>query len=253
MRFSGRIGANSCNFTGTSMHTPLYKSVEEHIRQQIEAGELRAGDLLPSEPQLAKQLDVSQGTVKKALDNLVAEKLLYRHQGKGTYVSRIDFNNSLFRFFSYGDQRGDDTRIHKETAIRRISRGPADICKRLGLATGSRLIYLERTGFVDDGPVLLEKSWWDGTLLAGLEDETVHIPDLLYAVIVDQFGVPVIRAEETLTAESADNDTATALSIETGAAVVVLHRLTYTSNNRPIEFRVTRGRADRFSYRSEIR
>ena len=129
------------------MHTPLYKSVEQQIRRQIDAGELRAGDLLPSEPQLAKQLDVSQGTVKKALDNLVAERLLYRHQGKGTYVSRIDFNNSLFRFFSYGDGHGADTRIHKETPIRRVARGPADICRELQLPAGSDLVYLEPVSY----------------------------------------------------------------------------------------------------------
>ena len=235
------------------MHTPLYKSVEQHIRNQIDRGELRAGDLIPSEPRLAKLLEVSQGTVKRALDNLVAERLLYRHQGKGTYVSRIDFNNSLFRFFSYGDSSGADTRIEKQTPIRKLSQGQPEICARLGLAGDAQLIYLERIGYVESEPVLIEKCWFDGELLAGLEDEKVHIPDLLYAVIVDQFGVPVIRAEETLTAESADQRTAGMLSIPAGSALVLLNRLTYTSCNRAIEYRETRGRADRFSYRSEIR
>ncbi len=233
--------------------TPLYKVVEEHIRQQINAGELVAGDLIPSEPQLAEALNVSQGTVKKAIDNLTRERLLYRHQGKGTYVSRINFNNSLFRFFSYGTHEGGGVRIRKETPVRRIKRGPAEVCRRLRLPTGSELIYIERVGYVERDVVLIEKSWLDATKLRGLENEALHIPDLMYALIVEKFGVPVVRAEETLTAEAADKRTAKLLGIEANDPVVVLMRLTYTVQEQPIEYRITRGRADRFSYKTEIR
>jgi len=233
--------------------TPLYRVVEEHIRHRISQGDLVPGDLIPSEPQLARALEVSQGTVKKAIDNLVNERLLFRHQGKGTYVSRINFNNSLFRFFSYGGHDGSGVRIHKETTVRKIKRGPAEVCRRLELPTGSDLIYIERLGYIDQDPVLIEKCWLDAGLLGGLENEALHIPDLMYAVIVEKFGVPVVRAEETLTAEAADKRTARLLQVETKDPLVVLIRLTYTLQERPIEYRVTRGRADRFSYKTEIR
>lgn len=233
--------------------TPLYKVVEKHIRQQITQGNLVPGDLIPSEPQLARTLAVSQGTVKKAIDNLVNERLLFRHQGKGTYVSRINFNNSLFRFFSYGTHEGAGVRIHKETTVRRIKRGPAEVCRRLDLRAGSGLVYIERIGYIEQDPVLIEKCWLDAGLLQGLENEAVHIPDLMYAVIVEKFGIPVVRAEETLTAEAADKRTAKLLHIDAKDPLVVLMRLTYTLHERPIEYRVTRGRADRFSYKTEIR
>lgn len=232
---------------------PLYKVVEEHIRTKINAGALAPGDLIPSEPQLAKTLEVSQGTVKKAIDNLVRERLLYRHQGKGTYVSRIDFNNSLFRFFAYGNQVGDGVRIHKQTPTRKVKRAPADICRRLNLDPGSRLLYIERVGYVEEDAVLVEDSWWNMCFVSGLEDESIHIPDLMYAVVEEKFQVPVLRAEETLTAEAADKRTAQRLGIEVRDPVVVLMRVTFTSGNRPVEFRITRGRADRFSYKTEIR
>ena len=89
--------------------------------------------------------------------------------------------------------------------------------------------------------------------MPGLEDEEVHIPDLFYALIVEKYGIPVVRAEETLTADAADAHTAQILGIEPGAPVLVLNRETYTSNNRVIEIRVSKGRADRFSYKTEIR
>lgn len=85
---------------------PLWQVVIDHIRELITAGTLAPGDPIPSEPQLAKQLDVSQGTVKNAIANLVRERLILRHQGKGTCVSNTDFNNSLLRFTTYGDAQG---------------------------------------------------------------------------------------------------------------------------------------------------
>lgn len=121
---------------------PLYRVVEDHIRDLINGGELIPGDLIPSEPQLARTLGVSPGTVKKAIDNLVWEGLLYRHQGKGTYISKVDFGKSLFRFFSYGDARGRAVRIHKETTSRRRCIGPASVTRRLHVPDGSELIYI---------------------------------------------------------------------------------------------------------------
>jgi GntR family transcriptional regulator len=233
--------------------TPLYKIVEEHLRSQISAGILAPGDLIPSEPQLAKTLDVSGGTVKKAIENLVHENLLYRHQGKGTYVSRINFNNSLFKFFSYGNHSGNPVRIHKETPIRELRKGTEKICQRLQVPAQTEMLYIERMGYRDDTPVLIEKCWWIADLVRGLENEDVHIPDLLYAVVVDQFDLPIIRSEESLTAEAADKNTAKALDVEVGSPLVVLHRLTYSKDNKPVEFRITRGRPDNFSYRTEIR
>lgn len=232
---------------------PLYRVVEDHIRNLITTGRLIPGDLIPSESQLAKALGVSPGTVKKAITNLVWEQLLFRHQGKGTYVSRVDFEKSLFRFFSYGDAEGRSIRIHKETTARRRQPGPADICKRLGVATESDLVYIERVGLIGEQPVLVEYSWWPATVVPGLEDESIHIPDYLYALVLDQYGVPIVRAQETLTADAADAKTAKMLGIAKGTPVVVLKRTTYTQGDRIVEVRTTKGRADRFSYKTEIR
>ncbi len=233
---------------------PLYKVVQQFIHQRINAGELVPGDLIPSESQLSESLNVSIGTVRKAIDLLEQEKLLYRHQGKGTYVSRVDFDNSLFRFFSYGTASGEAARIHKRTPIRERILGTADICRHLKTSIGTPLIYIERVGYDDhEQPVLVEKCWWRADIVAGLEDEDLHIPDLLYAIIEEKFGVHVVRAEETLTVDIADVPTAKRLSIQEGDPLVVLYRTTHATNDRIIEYRVTRGRPDRFTYKTEIR
>jgi len=238
---------------GNRTNKPLYQVVEDHIRELIDTGELIPGDLIPSEPQLAKQLNVSPGTAKKAIDNLVWQQRLYRHQGKGTYVSNIDFNNSLFRFTTYGDAAGQPARIHKETTARRVERGEQALCEKLGADRDVPLLYIERVGYVEKEAVMVEYSHWRADMLPGLENEDIHIPDLLYALIVEKFGIPVVRAEETLTADAADEQTAKILGIDPGAPVLVLNRVTYTTGDRIVEIRISKGRADKFSYKTEIR
>ncbi|MCP3867112.1 MAG: GntR family transcriptional regulator [Gammaproteobacteria bacterium] len=232
---------------------PLYQVAEDYLRGLIDSGALVPGDLIPSEPQLAKQLNISQGTAKKAIDNLVWERRLYRHQGKGTYVSSIDFNNSLFRFTTYGDAAGQPTRIHKETTARRITQGTPVLCRKLGAQPDTNLLYIERIGYVDEKPVMVEYSYWRADLVPGLENDEVHIPDLLYALIVEKYGIPVVRAEETLTAGGTDERTAGILQVAPDTPVLVLNRTTYTSDNRIIEIRTSKGRADKFSYKTEVR
>ncbi|MFW3616828.1 GntR family transcriptional regulator [Billgrantia antri] len=243
-------------FTATPLEAirgkPLYRVVEDHIRTLINTGRLVPGDLIPSESQLAKALGVSPGTVKKAITNLVWEQLLFRHQGKGTYVSRIDFEKSLFRFFSYGDAEGRSIRIQKTTTARCRQPGPKDICRRLGVAEGSALVYIERLGSIGDQPILVEYSWWPATVVPELENDNLHIPDFLYALVLDRYGVPIVRAQETLTADAADAKTAEMIGIAQGTPVVVLKRTTYTTGDRIVEVRTTMGRADRFSYKTEI-
>ena len=242
------------NFSSqTRKAEPLYQIVENHLRGLINSGGLVPGDLIPAEPKLAAQLNVSQGTVKKAIDNLVWQGLLYRHQGKGTFVSRIDFNNSLFKFFSYGDQMGHAVRVRKQTTDRHLEQGSGDVRKLLGVSEDQELLYIERIGMVDRVPGFIEYSWWDSSLVPGLEDEQIHIPDLFYALIEEKFNIPVIRAEETLTAQACEEYTAGKLQIEAGAPVVVLNRITYSTDNKIIEVRTSQGRADMFSYKREIR
>ena len=86
-----------------------------------------------------------------------------------------------------------------------------------------------------------------------MDNAELHIPDLLYALIVEDFNVPIIRAEETLMAGAADAYTAEQLKIEVGAPVLILNRTTYTIDNVVVEMRTSMGRSDKFSYKTEIR
>ena len=147
------------------MNKKLYQTVIDYINSQISSGELTIGDLIPSESQLSKILNVSVGTVRKAIDKLEHNKVLYRHHGKGTYISDYGFDNSIFNFFSYGNQTGSSIRIYKTTPIRKKIKATSEISFQLGINQGDDVIYLERRGYIDKkNPIIIEKSWWVAAL-----------------------------------------------------------------------------------------
>ena len=175
------------------MNKKLYQTVIDYINSQINSGELTIGDLIPSESQLSKLLNVSIGTVRKATDKLEHNKVLYRHHGKGTYISDYGFDNSIFNFFSYGNQTGSSIRIYKTTPIRKKVKATSEISFQLGINQGDDVIYLERRGYIDKkNPIIIEKSWWVADVVEGLQKPSLHIPDLLYAVIFKEFDTHII-------------------------------------------------------------
>ena len=159
------------------MNKKLYQTVIDYINDQISSGDLIIGDLVPSESQLSKLLNVSVGTVRKAIDVLENSKILYRHHGKGTYISDYGFDNSIFNFFSYGNQTGSSIRIYKTTPIRKKIAATSDTAFQLGINQGDEVVYLERRGYIDKkSPIIIEKSWWVGGVVEGLQQ-----PNLTYS------------------------------------------------------------------------
>jgi len=235
------------------MKIKLYEVVIDHIKDRIANGELTVGDLVPSESQLSKLLKVSVGTVRKAMDILEKDKLLYRHHGKGTYVSDYGFDNSMFNFFSYGSSTGSSIRIYKTTPVRKKISATAEISHQLEIEHGADVIYLERMGYIDKKhPVIIEKSWWIAETVEGLQGSDIHIPDLLYALVSKKFNTHITSSKEILTASIAEAKTANILNINAGDPVVILNRHSYAKDKGLVEYRITTGRADMFSYTTTI-
>tara|TARA_B110000967_G_scaffold140932_1_gene144047 strand:- start:1870 stop:2592 length:723 start_codon:yes stop_codon:yes gene_type:complete len=231
----------------------LYQTVIDFINNQISSGELSIGDLIPSESQLSKLLGVSVGTVRKAIDKLEHTKVLYRQHGKGTYISDHGFDNSIFNFFSYGNQSDPALQIKKTTPVRKKIKANALIAKELEITESDDVVYLERRGFIDNqNPIIIEKSWWILSAIEGLQEPSLHIPDVLYVVIFKEFGTQINYSQEVLTAGIADEEIAKILQISQGDPVVILNRHSYAKDKGLVEYRITTGRADMFSYTSTI-
>ena len=233
---------------------PLYQRLRDELAARIADQHWRPGEAIPTEAELVKSFGASIGTVRKAIDVLVADGLLERHQGKGTYVRRAHFNSSLFRFFRFqsgaGERRVPEGRIlHRE-----VMTAPSAVAKALHLAPGSEVIHLSRLRLLDNKPLLAESIWLPKAKFAALLDiDTDDFGDLLYPLYEQRCGQVIASAEETLTAEAVSDHNARLLQLPAGAVVIVIERVALGYDRLPLEWRRSHGPADQFRYHVEIR
>lgn len=132
-------------------HLPLYRQVEDTLRKKIASGGLKEGDLLPSEQALAKEYGVSQGTVRKAVLDLTQKGILYRKQGKGTFVVFQRHNLGRYRNFRFVEELGSDlVGINISFLNLKVVSAHAEIARNLQVRQGTKLIRLERLGKIAD-------------------------------------------------------------------------------------------------------
>lgn len=233
---------------------PRYQQMRDDIAARINRREWRPGDLIPSEAELAAQFGVAIGTVRKAIDQLVADGVLERQQGRGTFVRRARFNSSLFRFFRFQSESGE-RRIPQSRIIRRKAvAAPSAVASALRLTPGEPVISLSRLRLIDGEPLLAEEIWLPKSrfeAVLGLRPD--DFGDLLYPLYEERCGQVVVSADEDLSVETATAMQARLLGLEAGAPLIVIERLAFDLERQPIEWRRSRGPATRFRYHVEIR
>ncbi len=233
---------------------PLYQQLRDELAAQIAAHRWRPGDPIPSESELTKRFSVATGTVRKAIDALVADGLVERTQGKGTFVRRPRFDASLFRFFRF-ESVGGERRIPASRILKRqMLTAPSAVVSALKLPRGAKVIRLTRLRVVDDQPLLVEDIWLPHARFAALMDvKPSGFPSLLYPMFEQTCGQVVASAGETLTVELAAATHAALLQLPPGTPVIVIERVAHAYDGSPLEWRRSRGPADRFRYHVEIR
>ena len=231
-------------------YRPLYQQVYDFLVKQIAAGEWGPGESLPSEQALAGRLNVSQGTVRKALDALAADSLIDRRQGKGTYVAEHTQERALFRFFRMarpGGGRALPTSTG-ETLKRRAAR-PQDSAK-LALEPGAEVYELNRVRLIDGEPAVLEKIVLPAALFAGFERFERHdtLPNALYALYQREYGLNIVSAQEELRADIARKDDCRRLKLAPGAPLLHIDRVAISLEGTRVEWRASRCDTSRFVY-----
>jgi GntR family transcriptional regulator len=233
---------------------PLYQRLRDDLAARLTRQEWRPGDAIPTESELAESHGVAIGTVRKAIDQLVAEGALERRQGRGTFVRRARFNSSLFRFFRFQSESGE-RRIPESRILRRDTlAAPTAVASALRLAPNHPVIHLTRLRLIDGTPLLAEDIWLPRQRFAPLLDlEDGAFGDLLYPLYEARCDQIVVSAEETLTVERASASDARLLRRDAKAPLIVIERLAFDLERAPIEWRRSRGPADTFRYHVEIR
>lgn len=220
---------------------PLYKQVYKVLVGRIADGDWRPAQTLPSEQALASELGVSQGTVRRAMDALAAENLILRHQGRGSFVAEHTQEHTLFRFFRLARPAPNHERITPALGAERIVRRPAsDTEKRkLELKGKADVIEIQRTRLVDGSPRIAEKIILPHRLFPGIE-KRMELPNTLYSLYQEGFGISIAIAKEELRAVLANKKDALALGLKAGAPLLQVDRIAVALDGQPVEWRISR-------------
>ncbi len=228
--------------------TPLYRQVKSALLRLLESGQLGPGETLPNEAQISEALQVSIGTLRKAVDELVHEHILVRRQGKGTFVAMHSQDRFMFQFFHI-EARPDvlDSRVIPEREY--------PVVDNLGFSTGKateseafalRLRVSDAVWRIDNSLNLNGKTVvHDRIVLAqamfkGLTEKRFQErPNTIYNLYQTDHGISVIRAQERVRATAVSSEIGRVLGLRAGTPVLEVHRIATTFGERPVEFRIS--------------
>ncbi len=251
-----QAGAGAASQVAVPAFSPLYQQIRQAMLASLQAGEWKPLQAIPSEMELAKRYQVSQGTVRKAIDELAAENLLVRRQGKGTFVASHDEQQVEYRFLRLHPDTGtlaSEGRAQRHIVEFRRVRAPAELARQLQLNSGDTVLHIRRVLAFAGTPTVLEDIWLPVGLFRGLTAEAMtDYQGATYAMYEKDYGVRMVRAEEKLRAVLADATQAAALGTIQGAALLQVERISYTYNDQPVEVRKALNRTDRHHYKNTL-
>jgi len=233
-------GLTDASYAGPAF-SPLYQQIKGLILQSLQSGEWKPGEGIPSEMDLAARYRVSQGTVRKAIDELANGNLLIRRQGKGTFVATHAEQQVQYRFLKLMPDLGDpksEGPAQRQIIDCKRSRANAEIGRALAIRTGDAVLQVCRVLSFAGAPTILEQLWLPGAPFKGLTAERLSDYDgPMYALFETEFGVRMVRAEEKIKAVVPDAAQCKLLEIKSHTPLLSVERTAYTYNDTPMELR----------------
>jgi len=240
----------------TPAFSPLYQQIKGLILHSLQASEWKPGESIPSEMELAARYRVSQGTVRKAIDELASGHLLIRKQGKGTFVATHAEHQVQYRFLKLVPDQGDlntEGPAQREIVDCKRLRASAEIARALALRSGDTVLQVRRVLSFSNVPTILEDLWLPGSPFKGLTAERLagyHGP--MYALFETEFGVRMVRAEEKIRAVLPDKVQRELLQLPASTPLLSVERIAYTYKDTPMELRRGFYRTDTHHYHNDL-
>lgn len=231
---------------------PRYYQLKEFIRERIRSGEWAPGMLIPSERELCERYGISRMTARQAVTELVNDGLLYREQGKGTFVGQPKIPQQLMSLTGFTeDMRAREQRPGARVLDAAMWDADETTAERLRIKTGQPVFRLRRLRLADADPLAIETTcvWFIGCerLLASDFGR-----DSLYGVLSDTFDMPPVSAEQEIEASLATNDEARLLEIAPGSPVLRTRRVTATRRGQPVEYAEAVYRGDKYRFYTRL-
>jgi len=240
----------------TPAFSPLYQQIKGLILQSLQASEWKPGESIPSEMELASRYRVSQGTVRKAIDELASDHLLIRKQGKGTFVATHAEHQVQYRFLKLVPDQGDlntEGPAQRDIVDCKRLRASAEISRALALRSGDTVLQVRRVLSFANVPTILEDLWLPGAPFKGLTAERLSAYNgPMYALFETEFGVRMVRADEKIRAVLPDKTQRELLHLPAHTPLLSVERIAYTYNDTPMELRRGFYRTDTHHYRNAL-
>lgn len=231
---------------------PIYYQLEEQIKKQIESGELKPGDMLPSEREYGEMIHVSRMTVRQAMNNLVDAGYLYRHKGKGTFVAEKKVEQELGSLTSFTEDMKARGFVPSSKLLSfEIIPATEKIAAQLQIKEYAPVYEIKRIRFADQAPMALEIVYASANLIKGLTEEQVN--HSLYQYIEEQLHLKIGHATQSVEAAIASEIEGEHLNIRKGSPILLLQRNTYLVDGTPLEFVKSSYRADRYTFTIHIK
>ncbi len=230
---------------------PLYYQLQEKIKDLIDTGILQEGDRLPSEREMAGYFQINRRTVSNAIDNLVADGLLLKKRGTGIFVapkkiiSKVNWLRSFHDEASMGGKKAQFKIIKIE-----IITPPASVCQYLNIQGPEKKVYnLQRLGYLNQEPVLIQKSFIPEWLVPGLDEKLTDNVSLFH-LFEEDYGLKLTSGKESLEATTLRQYEADLLEVPQGKAGFVLRRITF-SHTTPVEYVKSVLRGDKYIFKTD--
>lgn len=238
---------------GNLTFNPLYKEVKMRITRSLVAGEWKSGEAIPSESRLAGQFNVSIGTIRKAIDELVAERILLRQQGRGTFVATHTEDRTLFYFFHIVGKDGSrELPMTEMLSFRRLKAGPQHATP-LGVARGTMIFNVQNVLKLAGKPVVFDQISVPAALFPDLDENIFgKRAGTIYGLYQARYGINVIRISERLSAASPPAEAASLLGMRATTPALMIRRVAYTYNDTPVEHRVSWVNTENHEYLSDL-
>ncbi|MAE03980.1 MAG: GntR family transcriptional regulator [Porticoccaceae bacterium] len=230
---------------------PLYKQVYDLLTTRLVEGYWKPSQLLPSEMVLAEELGVSQGTVRKALNQMVAEKMLQRQQGKGTFVAEHTQESDLFRFFRLREPHGEI--LIPETVVLGSSRRTVseDEAKKLSLDANALVVELTRVRSIHNKPAIIEKVIQPLSVFPDI-DKNTDLPNALYILYQEKYGITVMSVNDEIRAVEIPDAYAQHLDLAKGSPVLMIERSSVNIDGRVVELSTAYCSSENFVYSVQL-
>jgi GntR family transcriptional regulator len=231
---------------------PRHEQISDWLREQIQEGVYAADSQIPSESQLTDRFDVSRITVRRALQTLENEGLIYRRQGLGSFVKDTRVRQGLVRLTDFIEDMAQAGLAASSTVLHfGQEKAAADVAKALGVAEGQIVFRLDRLRLGDGEPIAFDQTWMS-VFYAGLLSDHDLEQETIYRILENHYGITVEQGRYRIKAVNADPEVARHLAVPRGRALLLIERTSFTHSDKQIYYQRRYYRSDRVTYDLEL-